>query len=105
MKSIKLPLIIKKQILPSDIPPGTKHEIHFQFTNYCVAIVVQRNKNEHLEEKFLEDISYWKELLPSLEGIAVIEIPRVFIATSYDSNELYDPNDQIGEFIKKMGIK
>jgi len=104
MKSIKLPLIIKKQILPSDIPPGTKHEIHFQFTNYCVAIVVQRNKNEHLEEKFLEDISYWKELLPSLEGIAVIEIPRVFIAFTPNS-EPQDPNNHIEQFIKEMGIK
>lgn len=104
MKSIKLPLIIKKQILPSDIPPGTKHEIHFQFTNYCVAIVVQRNKNEHLEEKFLEDISYWEELLPSLEGIAVIEIPRVFIAFTPNS-ELQDPNNHIEQFIKEMGIK
>lgn len=104
MNEIEFPIIIRKLILPKDLPHGTKSELHFWFSNYRVAVVVQRNKNEHLKEIFLRDISYWKELLPNLEGIAIIEIPRVFIAFTPDS-ELQDPNNRIEQFIKEMGIK
>jgi len=41
MKSIKLPLIIKKQILPSDIPPGTKHEIVGVITDKGTYTIVE----------------------------------------------------------------